>query len=91
MAGFREFQLDESRLPSPAAETVPHITADRDVILANTRAARINTDLRPNSEYYVTYPFVSSLQTRGAGPGAYKATDKDHFWRLVMAAGAGTQ
>ena len=34
MAGFREFQLDESRLPSPAAETVPHITADRDVILA---------------------------------------------------------
>ena len=50
MAGFRQFQLDESRLPSPAAETVPHITADRDVILAHTRAARMNTDLRPNSE-----------------------------------------
>ena len=91
MAGFREFQFDESRLPSPAAETMPHITADRDVILANTREARINTDLRPNSEYYVTYPFVSYLQTRGNGPGVYRAKDKDRFQRLVMAAGTGAQ
>jgi hypothetical protein len=45
-------------------------------------------DLRPNSEYYVTYPFVSSLQTRGIGPSAFKAKDKDRFWRLVVAAGA---
>jgi spermidine synthase len=88
MAAFREFRLDESRLPSSAAETVARITADRDAILANTRAARINTDLRPNSEYYVTYPFVSSLQTRGIGPSAYRAKDKDRFWRLVVAAGA---
>jgi spermidine synthase len=87
IAGSREFRFDESRLPSSAAETVPHFTADRDVILANTQAARINTDLRPNSEYYVTYPFVSSLQTRGTVPGAYKAKNKDRFWRLMVAAG----
>jgi spermidine synthase len=87
MAGSREFRFVESRLPSPAAETLPHFTADRDVILANTRAARINTDLRPNSEYYVTYPFVSALQTRGIGPGAYKAKNMDRFWRLIVAAG----
>jgi spermidine synthase len=91
VAGFRDFQLDESRLPSSAAETMLHITADRDVILANTEGARINTDLRPNSEYYVTYPFVSSLQTRGKSPGAYKAEDTDRFRGLLMAAGAGTQ
>lgn len=42
------------------------ITADSALILGNTRAAPINQDLRPNSEFYLTYPFTAYM-ARGKG------------------------
>jgi spermidine synthase len=86
MAATTQFQLREERLPSSAAETVGHLMADRDVILAHTRDARINRDLGPNSEYYFTYPFVPYLQTRGRAPAVYATADRERFWKLVLPA-----
>lgn len=70
-----KFRLDPARLPFSADQAAKRIDADRDVILARTQDARINHDLSPNSEYYVTYPFVSSLQTRFRSQIAYAADD----------------
>jgi spermidine synthase len=91
LASAKGFRLKENRLPFSAQEAVRHITADREVILAHTQSARINTDFRPNSEYYVTYPFVWSLQTRFRGPNVYKATSTDRFWKLISPTTSGVE
>lgn len=52
----------------PAGKTADdlarQIKADRQTILQNASAARLNSDFVLNSEYYLTYPFARSLQTR---------------------------
>jgi spermidine synthase len=83
LAGMNAFRLNPERLPSSPEETIGRISADRDVILAHTGQARINLDLRPNSEYYVTYPFVSALQTRLRALDAYSVEDTGRFWSLI--------
>jgi hypothetical protein len=41
------------------------IEGDRELILDETRGVPLNHDLRPRSEYYITYPYARSLQTWG--------------------------
>ncbi len=65
--------FDRTRLPASPQEVVRRITADRATILAHTGDARLNTDLRPNSEFYVTYPFVHALQTRARDHAVYRS------------------
>jgi spermidine synthase len=57
--------FDASRLPVPASEFTKLIEADRATIAAHTGDAPLNLDLRPNSEYYLTYPYAWSLATTG--------------------------
>jgi spermidine synthase len=91
MASRSAFRIREERLPTTAAVTVPRIAADQDDILKYTSDARVNTDLSPNSEYYITYPFVSALQTRVKGPIAYTAVDAHKFWSLIVRASASSR
>ena len=62
---------------SSAVKTMPPLRQTGTHPDAHTEC-RINRDLRPNSEYYITYPFVSSLQTRVNGP-SLKAKDRTAF------------
>lgn len=79
--GSMRFRVD--RLPSSPEEVPQLIRADRRDILAHTEQARINTDLRPNSEYYITYPFVAALQTRIRPPEPYKSEPAHRFRGLI--------
>jgi predicted membrane-bound spermidine synthase len=77
IAGASSFTLDRARLPFSVEEAAERLDADREVILAHTQNARLNRDFGPNSEYYVTYPFAASLQTRVRNPMAYRANDRN--------------
>ena len=70
---------------------MPHITADRDVILANTQSRQDQHGFEAKQRVlrHVSVRLVPA--NTGDGAGAYKAKDKDRFQRLVMAAGAGAQ
>jgi spermidine synthase/MFS family permease len=89
MASANPFELREERLSS-ASETLVRLKADREIILEHTRDAPINRDLTPNSEYYLTYPYASSLQTRVRPPASYAAADTDRFHRLLVPATVAT-
>jgi spermidine synthase len=91
MAGRSAFRIREERLPTTAALTVQRIAADQDDILKYASDAPVNTDLSPNSEYYITYPFVSALQIRVKGPIAYTAGDTHKFWSLIVSASASSR
>jgi spermidine synthase len=78
------FRFDAGRLPFPAGELASRIEADRATILSRTTAARVNRDLRPNSEYYLTYRFAHVLQTTVAGH-SYFAQDRAPFAALAVA------
>lgn len=67
VASDREFTFDADRLPA-GFEVAARVTADRDLILDGTAGARINRDLRPNSEYYLTYPYARYLATLDRDP-----------------------
>ncbi|MBK8915657.1 MAG: fused MFS/spermidine synthase [Phycisphaerales bacterium] len=67
LASDREFTFDADRLPA-GFEIAARVTADRDLILHSTAGARINGDLRPNSEYYLTYPYARYLATLDRDP-----------------------
>jgi spermidine synthase len=86
LASRDRFLVREERLPVSVAEAVDRLKADRDVILAKTEGARINSDFRPNSEYYLTYPYASHLQARSAPPPAYSADPTELFRGLVTRA-----
>jgi spermidine synthase len=90
IAGRSAFRLNAERLPSTAAATVQRIAADQDEILRYARHARENRDFSPNSEYYITYPFVSVLQTRVRGE-IYAAEDSHKFWKLIVGAQASSK
>jgi len=83
LASAEPVHLDRHRLGWSAEDVGRRIVADRETILANTSAARINTDLRPNSEFYVTYPFASVLQTRFRDATPYRAQDDRHVRQLL--------
>jgi spermidine synthase len=82
------FQLDPRRLPFDADEMPRRIEADRATILQHTAGAPLNRDLRPNSEYYLTYPFVWALQTALPRERRYFSSDRAVFAALVSGAAA---
>ena len=87
LAGFTRFGWRTERLTMPAADLVARIEADGDLIRARTEGARLNTDFTLNSEYYITYPFAWTLQTRGARPASYRADHPQRFWSFVTGPG----
>lgn len=83
MASMSPFRFDPARLPVSPERAVQRMTADRATIMAHTQDARVNSDLKPNSEYYVTYPYVQALASRGNIAPAYRATDTERFRSLI--------
>jgi len=65
VAAKRAFTFDLERIGQTEVEFVDFIEADRDLILENTQEVRLNRDLSPNSEFYMTYPYAWTLQTWG--------------------------
>ena len=65
-ASTAPLKFDAALLPEDAREEIrSRVDADRQVILKHAGSAPINYDLRPNSEYYLTYPYRRWLRTRG--------------------------
>jgi spermidine synthase len=80
LSSFTDFQINPTLLPIPTEEVLTQITADRDMILAQTRDAPINKDFHPNSEYYITYPFTWAMEKQAS---AYEVKDVNYFRRLI--------
>ncbi len=59
--------FDRRRIESTTIDLASLITADKTLILKETELAPLNRDTRPNSEYYLTYPFAKHM-ARGATP-----------------------
>jgi len=87
LARSTPFQFDAERLPFDVGELTRRVEADRATILEHTAAAPLNRDLRPNSEYYLTYPFAWALRTSVSGDQVYFTADRTAF--AALAAGAG--
>jgi len=81
--------FDADRLPFDVGEMARRVEADRATILEHTAAAPLNLDLRPNSEYYLTYPFAWALQTSASSERIYFANDRAAFAALVAHPEAG--
>lgn len=60
MAADAPLVFDAARVPAEY-ELADHVTATRESILEGTRGAALNYDLRPRSEYYLTYPYARYL------------------------------
>lgn len=82
LASVKAFTWRPERLTIPPADLVARIEADGDLIRASTEGARLNTDFTLNSEYYVTYPYASVLQTR-VSPPRYRERDARRFWSAI--------
>lgn|GEM_PF-221567 len=65
LASHAPLRFDASQLPVPSSDFTKIIEADRATIAANVKDAPLNLDLRPNSEYYLSYPYAWSLATTG--------------------------
>jgi hypothetical protein len=85
IASLAPLRFDALRLPVPATEFTKLIQADRQTIAEHTRGAPINLDLRPNSEYYLSYPYAWSLATTGLPPGSvYVERNPARFEELLI-------
>lgn len=77
--------FDASRLPVSTQEFSRLIQADRATIAEHTKAAALNLDLRPNSEYYLSYPYAWSLATTGIPPELlYVENSPARFAELIV-------
>ena len=79
--------FDAALLPNDQRdEIMARVDADRAVIMRHAGSAPINYDLRPRSEYYLTYPYRKWLRTRGIERGdAYRFSDPKQagsLWKL---------
>lgn len=54
-------RFSRARLPFPEAMFMERVDADRETILRNTEGVAENHDLRPQSEYYLTYRHAASM------------------------------
>lgn len=70
--------FDQARAGIGADELRRLTEADRESILANTAASRANTDLVPNSEYYLTYPQARFLSSRTGGLYSFHGARDDN-------------
>ena len=84
LARATPFRFDGLRLPFDVAEMGRRIEADRATILEHTATAPLNRDLRPNSEYYLTYPFAWALHTSVPSERMYFAKDRAAFAALTV-------
>lgn len=73
-----------SRTGLSAEEVARQLEADRTTILRETAGAPLNRDFRPNSEYYLTYPYTAWLRTWGVIPDGYRTLDEERLARLVV-------
>lgn len=75
------FRFSRSRLPFPEVQFIERVDADHTTIKAHAASAPLNRDLRPNSEYYLTYPFASFLMTTDL---AYREGEPARFAILLV-------
>ena len=83
IASGSPLRFDPARLPYAPARFLGLVQADRATILQHTAGARINRDLRPQSEYYVTYPHLASI-VFGGDAHLYQTRDRGAFADLVL-------
>jgi spermidine synthase len=84
IASDAPLRFSAQRAELSPAEIAALLGADRELILRETAAAPLNRDLRPNTEYYLTYPYVSVLQTWGHKDNAYRAADTRWAEALIV-------
>jgi hypothetical protein len=84
VASQAPLRFDAARLdPELAARLIERTDADRQTIVEATAGAPLNRDLRPNSEYYLTYAYRSWLRTRGLKRAdAYRTEDRAALSKL---------
>jgi spermidine synthase len=83
LAGNVPLRFDADRLPFPAAEFEQFVEAERKTIELHTADAPLNLDLRPNSEYYLTYPFAWTLASQIPPERFYTERDRARFLELI--------
>jgi hypothetical protein len=87
LASRAPLQFDAARLPVPASRFTKLIEADSETILANTKNAPLSWDLRPNSEYYLSYRYAGPLSpTSYTRDRVYFERDPARFASLLMGA-----
>jgi len=79
MAKNSPFRFDPARLPFPVADLPKRVDADRATILEHAAGAPLSRDLRPQSEYYLTYPWARFLL---AAEPAYRDAQPRRFAEL---------
>jgi spermidine synthase len=84
VASNSSLRFSASRAELPPSEIAARLEADRESILRETAAAPLNHDLRPNTEYYLTYPYVAVLQTWGQKAAAYRAINPQWPEALIV-------
>lgn len=84
VASDSPLRISASRAEMSPAEIAARLEANREVILQETAAAPLNRDLRPNTEYYLTYPYVAGLQTWGQKAAAYRVADARWAETLIV-------
>ena len=60
--------------------------ADRQTIAENTAEAPVIRDLRPTTEYYLSYPYAWSLASGNLGERLYSERNKSRFTTLLAGA-----
>jgi predicted membrane-bound spermidine synthase len=86
VAGRQPFRFDPRRAALDGETIAGLLQADRQLILDRTVGAPLNRDLRPNAEYYLTYPWAGILTTWGERTGGYGIEDPGRFDRWIAAA-----
>jgi spermidine synthase len=82
LASETAFAFELDAINWSTAKLCDCLEADRATIVAETADAPINRDLRPNSEYYVTYAYRNWLSPR-LTPAVYQSPNRERFCRLV--------
>jgi spermidine synthase len=83
VASDTRFAFSARRAGLTESEIEKRLEADQETILNETRLAPLNRDFRPNSEYYLTYPYADALQTWGHVTQTYRTADTTRFADLI--------
>lgn len=82
LASGSNLRVDLARLGWTEEEFVEQVEADRDAILTGAGDARLNRDMRPNAEFYLTYPRRAWL-TPGSKRPVYQTEPRSQLARLA--------
>lgn len=83
VASLRPIRFVPGRHGVDREQLAGRLQADRRLILERTAGAPLNRDLRPNAEYYLTYPWAGVLTTWGRRVGEYGGDDPKRFDRWI--------